>query len=242
MAVLVTRPGSEGLTLCQQLADAGIPSIHHPLIRIVENQQASELSTKLTNSDIVIAVSQHAVSSAQTILLQQHANWPQDVIYLGVGQKTAHKLSKATQQIVNYPDTSDSEHLLQLNELQDISGKTITILRGNGGRELIRDSLISQGAKVDYCETYHREFIAISSLDTFQHWKDNDITQVVITSQGQLEFLTSSTPPEYLPWLQQQQLFVPSQRIAARALQLGFSHVENTVSASNQILVASLQP
>ncbi|WP_394252719.1 uroporphyrinogen-III synthase [Vibrio profundi] len=242
MAVLVTRPGKQGLALCQQLSDAGVKSLHHPLIRIVDNKHTPHLQDQLQRSDIIIAVSQHAVSSAQNILNQCQANWPKDPLYLGVGQKTAHKLSKATQQIVNYPETSDSEHLLQLDELKGISGKTITILRGNGGRELIRDSLVSLGANVVYCETYRREFIPIQDRLTFLHWKESGINQIVITSQGQLEFLTSSTPIEFLPWLQQQQLFVPSQRIAARAQQLGFSFVENTVSANNQDLLASLRP
>jgi len=242
MAVLVTRPGKQGLALCQQLTDAGVKALHHPLIRIVDNKQNTQLLDQLERSNIIIAVSQHAVSSTQHILNLQQSKWPTEPLYLGVGQKTAHKLSKATQQNVNYPETSDSEHLLQLDELKGISGKTITILRGNGGRELIRDSLVSQGANVVYCETYHREFIPIQDPLTFLHWKESGINQIVITSQGQLEFLTSSTPIEFLPWLQQQQLFVPSQRIAARAQQLGFSFIENTVSANNQDLLASLRP
>lgn len=242
MAVLVTRPGNEGLALCQQLADAGVSSLHHPLIRIVNSKATPELLKTLEQSDIIIAVSQHAVTSTHSLLTQQSISWPKHAIYLGVGQKTAHELSKVTQQIVNYPETSDSEHLLQLNELKAIAGKTITILRGNGGRELIRETLLSLGAHVLYCETYRREFIEIQDKHTFLKWKAHNINQVVITSQGQLEFLTSSTPKEFLPWLQQQQLFVPSQRIAARALQLGFSHVENTLSANNQTLLATLRP
>ena len=68
MTVLVTRPGSEGQSLCQQLADEGIQAIHHPLIRIVDNPDSVDLSTQLINSDIIIAVSHHAVTAAQSIL------------------------------------------------------------------------------------------------------------------------------------------------------------------------------
>ncbi len=58
MTVLVTRTGLEGKSLCQKLADKGVQSIHHPLIRIVENSQLTDFGTQLKNSDIIIAVSQ----------------------------------------------------------------------------------------------------------------------------------------------------------------------------------------
>ena len=68
MTVLVTRPGVEGQSLCQQLADEGIQAIHHPLIRIIDNPDSANLSVQLNNSDIIIAVSHHAVTAAQNIL------------------------------------------------------------------------------------------------------------------------------------------------------------------------------
>lgn len=43
-----------------------------------------------------------------------------------------------------------SEVLLQLPELQNIAGKCALILRGNGGRELIGDSLTARGAEVTF--------------------------------------------------------------------------------------------
>ncbi|WP_299692080.1 uroporphyrinogen-III synthase [uncultured Vibrio sp.] len=242
MTVLVTRPGSQGQSLCQQLADEGIQAIHHPLIRIVDNPYSGHLAAQLNSSDIVIAVSHHAVTAAQNILSKTSSIWPTSPLYLGVGQKTAHVLSKACKQKVNYPQVGDSEHLLKLTELNGVENKSILILRGNGGRELIRDSLLLQGAQVSYCETYRREYIPISDHGTYQKWINNKTSKVVITSQEQLEYLCSITPGEYMSWLSTRQLFVPSQRIAERAQQLGFSHVINTQSAANQILLAALRP
>lgn len=242
MTVLVTRPGSEGQSLCQQLADEGIQAIHHPLIRIVDNPDSVDLSIQLNNSDIIIAVSHHAVTAAQNILSKTSSIWPTSPLYLGVGQKTAHVLSKVCKQKVNYPQVSDSEHLLKLTELNGVDNKSILILRGNGGRELIRDSLLNRGAQAFYCETYRREYIPISDHNTYQTWINKNTSKVVITSQEQLEYLCSITPNEYLAWLSTRQLFVPSQRIAERSQQLGFSNVTNTHSATNQILLAALRP
>jgi uroporphyrinogen-III synthase len=161
---------------------------------------------------------------------------------LALVKKTAHVLSKVCKQKVNYPQVSDSEHLLKLAELNGVDNKSILILRGNGGRELIRDSLLNRGAQVSYCETYRREYIPISDHNTYQKWINKNTSKVVITSQEQLEYLCSITPDEYLAWLSTRQLLVPSQRIAERAQQLGFSNVTNTQSATNQILLAALRP
>ncbi|MEC7940957.1 MAG: uroporphyrinogen-III synthase [Pseudomonadota bacterium] len=242
MTVLVTRPGVEGQSLCQQLADEGIQAIHHPLIRIIDNPDSDHLSDQLNKSDIIIAVSHHAVAAAQNILSKTSCVWPNSPLYLGVGQKTAHVLSKTCKQKVNYPQVSDSEHLLQLAELSDVKNKSILILRGNGGRELIRDSLLNLGAQVSYCETYRREYIPINDHNTYQRWINKKTSKVVVTSQEQLEYLCSITPDEYSAWLSTRHLFVPSKRIAQRAQQLGFSNVTNTQSAANQILLAALQP
>lgn len=242
MAVLVTRPDQQGRELCQRLVDVGIPAIHHPLINIVANRNGSNLVHQLTECDILIAVSQHAVNFAHQLFSNASSNWPTDVIYLAVGQKTAHYLSKLSQQKVNYPLVGDSEHLLEVPELQDVDGKRILILRGNGGRELIYQRLVQRQAKVEYCETYCREFISFSAESAYPYWQQHDVTRIVVTSSEQLAFLVSQTPPIYQTWLFNLQLLVPSQRIVETAINLGFINALNVGSASNSDLLATLQP
>ncbi|GAK84763.1 uroporphyrinogen-III synthase [Vibrio ponticus] len=57
MAVLVTRPGKQGLALCRQLQQHGIKALHHPLITIQAGEQLSSLIEQLPAADIIIAVS-----------------------------------------------------------------------------------------------------------------------------------------------------------------------------------------
>ncbi|MCV5388272.1 uroporphyrinogen-III synthase, partial [Escherichia coli] len=106
----------------------------------------THLTTHLHQAQIVIAVSRHAVQCAQQILTSNGASWPKQAVDLAVGQKTAHYLSKCTQQKVHYPEVSDSEHLLRLPALQNVEQQQVLILRGNGGRELIKDALVRRGA------------------------------------------------------------------------------------------------
>ncbi|MDF2155916.1 uroporphyrinogen-III synthase [Vibrio sp. CAU 1672] len=242
MAVLVTRPGEQGQQLCSQLHAHGIPALHQPLIDIVADLTDSHLVPLLARAHIVIAVSQHAVQCAEQILANHQQSWPPQVIYLAVGQKTAHYLSKYTQQNVHYPQISDSEHLLQLGPLQDISGKDIVILRGHGGRELIKQTLASRGAQVHYSETYQREFIPFDPVSCVSSWKQHQIDQIIVTSGEQLDYLCRQLSPTQLTWLTQQELLIPSQRIADMAVQRGFTRVRCTGGASNQHILAALQP
>ncbi|EGU36208.1 uroporphyrinogen-III synthase [Vibrio ichthyoenteri ATCC 700023] len=242
MTVLVTRPGEQGKALCHQLQLHGVKALHHPLITIQAGEHLSSLPLQLRDIDIVIAVSQHAVKFARRVLTDQQVDWPQSITYLAVGQKTAHYLGKAVQQNVNYPEVSDSEHLLSMPQLNDIVGKRILILRGNGGRELIFDTLIQRQAQVEYCEVYKRENLAFRSELTVPLWQDNQVDRLVITSSGQLNFFIQQTMPQYQSWLQQLTLFVPSERIANEARRFGFHSVVNTGSASNQDLLATLWP
>lgn len=242
MAVLVTRPAEQGETLCQLLQQAGVSALQHPLIDIIPETDGDALCSKLTQSDVIIAVSQHAVQCAQQILKAQQQNWPQSALYLGVGQKTAHYLSKVTRQDVHYPAVSDSEHLLQLPQINQIAGKQVLILRGNGGRELIRDALLKLGAHVQYCETYRREYRPFDRDSALSLWREQGVDTLIVTSAEQLDYLHAQMSNEGRLWLYQQRLLVPSERIAAIATQLGFTQVCNVGSASNTDLLAALQP
>ncbi|MGR5069939.1 uroporphyrinogen-III synthase [Vibrio sp. PNB23_22_6] len=242
MAVLVTRPGEQGSALCSLLERHGILALHHPLIDIIADLNEPYLSKHIKQAKIIIAVSQHAVQCAEQILVNSNNSWPKQAIYLAVGQKTAHYLSKYTQQKVHYPQVSDSEHLLQLPALHDVEKQTVLILRGNGGRELIKDALVQRGAKVHYSETYKREFIPFDPVSCVSLWKKQQIDQIIVTSGEQLDYLCSQLTSEQLAWLNQQELYIPSQRIADIAIQRGFTRVRCTGSASNQKLLAALQP
>ncbi len=165
---------------------------------------------------------------------------PNPAIYLGVGQKTAHELSKLVQQKVNYPSVSDSEHLLALPELNDVAGKRVVILRGNGGRELIFDELTKRGAYVHYLQLYQRQYRAVESAAIAQ-WQRAQIDTMIVTSAEQLEHLVSAIPNAQLSWVKQQRLLVPSERIAKQAIALGFNNVTNSQGASNSTLFAALQ-
>ncbi|MBA5764432.1 uroporphyrinogen-III synthase [Vibrio sp. 404] len=240
MTVLVTRPGEQGISLCRQLNQQGIKAINHPLIAIRAGEQLPSSTKMLPQADIIITVSQHTIEFTHQSLTIANSCWPKNATYLAVGQKTAQFLSKFTNQKVHYPEIGDSENLLELPQLKNVSGKRIVILRGNGGRELIYDTLIARGAHVEYCEVYKRENLAFRSEIAVPFWQDSQVDQLIITSSGQLSFFIDQIAPPYRNWIFKLALFVPSERIAIEARRVGFHTVVNTGSASNKDLLAAL--
>ncbi|WP_089138067.1 uroporphyrinogen-III synthase [Vibrio rumoiensis] len=240
MTVLVTRPGQDGEMLCFNLQQRQIASIHHPLIDVSQGRDYSSLMDDLSQADIVIAVSQYAVFWAQYTLKTIHQSFPTKPKYFAIGNKTAELLQQYTQQSVLSPQISDSEHLLDLPALKLVKNKRILILRGNGGRELIHQTLQQRGATVFYNEIYRRNLLPIKDIHLWEQWKMQGVSHLVITSGEQLAFFISQVPKQYLPWVVQLKLYVPSLRIHQQAEELGFSHIINTGSAANPVLLDCL--
>lgn len=237
MSVLVTRPGKDGEALCQLLQQRNIDSFHHPLIELKQGKDCALLANALYECDIVIAVSQYAVQWAWQTLQQQNIPFPSQITYFAIGNKTAQLLQQYSAKDVISPQISDSEHLLDLPALKLVKNKRILILRGNGGRELIQQTLQQRGARVEYNEVYRRVQLPISKHNTWKQWKMHGVSHLVITSGEQLAFFMSQVPKPYLSWVTQLTLYVPSLRIYQQAEEFGFSHIINTGSAANPVLL-----
>ncbi|MGL4249212.1 MAG: uroporphyrinogen-III synthase [Aeromonas sp.] len=239
MIPLVVRPAAQAAELVQQLRQLGHAPLCCPLLETVAGAELPTLSTLLHSADIVIAVSIHAVHFAHDFLLQTGQTWPH-IEYFTVGQASAEAFA-AVGITASCPDDPRSEGLLTLPALQRVAGKRVVILRGNGGRDLIADTLASRGALVHYCATYERSYPELDGEALTHHWQQAGLDSLLITSGELLQRLLELVPASQRPWLLDRLLVVPSPRLAEMASAVGFIHITVAQGASNQALMAALE-
>lgn len=244
MTILITRPGEAGQELVMMLDQRGIKAYHTPLLQILPGRELSLLPNylkKLRSGDLIFAVSVNAVNYANEILCKTGLSWPNNVTYLSIGKTTATAFSKVTHNPVVYPKSrEESEQLLALAELSTVSGKQALILRGNGGRKLLGQTLQQRGVSVIYCECYQRAVIDYDVKEIINQWQIQHIDTIVITSNELLFQLFNLVPFDQREWLIQCRLIVVSERIAKMASQLGWYNVSIVNSANNSRLLKAL--
>lgn len=244
MAVLVTRPDERGQQLVDMLAKAGVVAIHLPLFNIEAGAELNGLPNKFAQlkvGDYVFAVSKSAVDFADKALKNTGFVWRDDLQYFTVGQGTAQHFAMTTTLAVHYPTTQEnSEGVLQLAAMQNLQGKTILILRGNGGRELLSEQAQQRGANVEIVECYRRESIVYNSTEQTSLCKRAGVQTIVATSAEILTQLVDFIPQNEHNWLKSCQLITVSERISHLAQALGWQNVIVSPRADNQTLLQTL--
>ena len=244
MAVLVTRPDERGQQLVDMLAQAGVVAIHLPLFNIEAGAELNGLPNKFAQlkvGDYVFAVSKSAVDFADKALKNTGFVWRDDLQYFTVGQGTAQHFAMITTLAVHYPTTQEnSEGVLQLAAMRNLQGKTILILRGNGGRELLSEQAQQRGANVEIVECYRREPIVYNSTEQTSLCKRAGVQTIVATSAEILTQLVDFVPQNEHNWLKSCQLITVSERISHLAQALGWQNVIVSPRADNQTLLQTL--
>ncbi|CAM2881970.1 uroporphyrinogen-III synthase [Vibrio rarus] len=241
MKALIVRPQPAAKELCSALQQLGVVSQYCSVVSFQQSTLTSANLAHLLDSEIIIAVSQPAVSYADLWLKQNGKSWPPLGLYFAIGSKTASCLHSTAQHQPNFPSSEDSEGLLELLSRQPLKNRKISILRGDGGRELIFEELQRSGAQVAYIESYFRQWNHFDGHKEVTGWQQLKIDTLIVTSFEQLKFFAQQIPTQHKNWLHSLKLMVPSDRIVQLALQLGFVHIHNLQGASNQTIVNSIQ-
>lgn len=246
MSILVTRPSPAGEELVSRLRTLGLVAWSFPLIEFTPGRELPSLPERLTAlraDDMVFVLSQHAVAFAHAYLQQAGLRFPAEPHYFAIGRSTALALHTVSGINVRYPhDREISEVLLQLPELQSVHGKHALILRGNGGRELLAETLAERGAQVEFCECYQRSAKLYDGAEEAMRWHTRGVTTLVVTSGEMMRQLFSLIPPWYREnWLLRCRLVVVSERLAHLARELGWQDIRVADNADNDALLRALQ-
>jgi uroporphyrinogen-III synthase len=246
--ILVTRPAAQNAGFVQALAQRGDVPLIMPLLAIetftieqhtTECEAIKGLIQRLDEYQHIIFISTNAVAAAGWWIDRYWPQLPVRQHCYAIGQATAEQMAKVLGMMpLQAHGAMNSEALLQQAELQAIQGEKILIVRGQGGREQLRQVLQQRGARVDYCEVYRRlpiryENKALATLLA------SGIDVLTITSGETLQLLLEQAVNDGIKDnIQRLPIVVPGQRIAALAKRSGFQQV---IIAENAGVAAMLQ-
>lgn len=237
-SILVTRPAEQAAALCALIRAAGGEPITFPTVAIQPVHPADAVRALLgARWDVVIFVSRNAVLQTRALLA---GHLPESAQLAAVGAGTASALRAAGRVPDLVPDARfDSEGLLELPALQQVKGQRILIVRGEGGRPLLGDTLRQRGAEVTYAEVYRRTLPRVDAAPLISDWRAAELL-LTATSDEILDNLYRLIPETERSWLRGRPLAVLSVRTAARAMELGFRTVAVAHEASDPALLEAL--
>jgi len=223
IGVLVTRPEHQASHLCQLIEAEGGAAVRYPAIVIKPRPDRAAVRAAIGPADrydLVVFVSANAVRYGADILDQRS-----DLPVAAIGQATAAALNAAGYRVSLVPDEgSDSEALLAMPQLADMSGQRVLIVRGSGGRNLLQEVMSGRGALVQHAEVYTRE-AAYPSMERKAEvetlWRQGGISVYTATSVELLEALVGIVTPRCRELMHSTALVTGSGRVADTASRLG---------------------
>jgi len=230
LTVLLTRSGGRTDDLAVRLRQLGVAVTQLPLIQ--QEGQTLPVEALLQAPDMLIFVSPAAADFG---CRQLPASWRELPRY-AVGRATAQALTAHGWRDTASPVQENSEGLLELAGLQQLTGKHLHIIRGDGGRDLLRETLIQRGAEVKYLEVYRKRPVDADHIQQVKQLAQQPLL-AVLTSVEALARLCAIIPAAIMKTLT---LVVASPRIADMAAPR-CHHVVTATGADSDALFAAIQ-
>ena len=244
--ILITRAERHQVSLRAAIEARSGAWVSLPLIDIVrlsdaELQQARNRIQQLDRYDIIVFVSQNAARIGAELIADYWPQMPVKQRFIAFGKGTAALLAKTLNAEVDFPaDGSDSEAVLRLPALNDVSGRRVLILRGIGGREHLAETLSHRGASIEYGELYRRMVEQHDGWIVAAELRSRGLSAVTVHSGESLTALNRLVR-DHMGELVNVPLVVPSDRVASRAQEMGFLRVHNAGGVSDEMMVAALE-
>lgn len=236
--ILVTRPAGQNEPLAALIDAAGGTAIAFPAIAIADPADPAPLAAiagRLDGYGLAAFVSPNAVERALRAIRAER-EWPAAVPAAAVGPASAQALRRAgVTRVLSPTERFDSEALLALPELQAVAGRRVVIFRGDGGRELLGETLRARGAAVEYVECYRRALPDADPAPLLAQLERGEIDAVTVSSSEGLRNLFALLGAGGRERLRRAPLFAPHARIAAAARSLGCERVVETAPADEGI-------
>lgn len=235
--ILVTRPAHQASVLTQLIEQAGGKIVLFPAIAIeppLDPQGAALLLHEIASYDFVIFTSANAVEQA-FILAPGLATGLRKAFAIGMATAQALR-SHGVKEAIVPEDGADSEAVLRMPELEDVRDRHGLIVRGEGGRGLLAQTLEQRGAQLRQAECYRRARPSGDPSDLLVQWRSGGIDGVVAMSAETLNNLWDMIGEPGHELLLATPLFVPHPRIAEAATRLGMADVAITDSGDEGLV------
>ena len=165
IALISTRPQGTNVQLSDDLKNSEIKLLSFPLTEIhpLNNYQIFDgVIENIKTYQHIIFISTNAVHFFLERVKKLSLQIPKNLIFSSIGPTTKLLLQKKLSVDVHSPiKTFDSEHLLKEKIYNNVEGQKILIIRGEGGRETLKNALEEKGAIVNYGECYVRKYVDI---------------------------------------------------------------------------------
>ena len=160
LSVVVTRAVHQADELCNLISQAGAEAVRFPVTEIeaVDDSDPALVQSleTLDETDVAIFVSPNAATYG-LFLERQGRELPKRARVLAVGPGTARQLHERGVSVSAVPQGKyDSEALLGLPDLQDVAGRSVLIIRGQAGREMLAEELDRRQAVVSHLVCYRK--------------------------------------------------------------------------------------
>lgn len=223
--ILVTRPREQAAALAGRVEAEGARALVFPAMEIdppSDPAPAQRLARELGSFDLAIFVSPTAVRKGLALV----GAWPEAVRVAGVGSGTRAELERQGIAGAWAPQgAADSEALLALPELAEVWGKRIAIFRGEGGRELLAETLSRRGARVEHAVCYRRSPPRGDIAPVLQAWRAGALHAVTSSSSVGLGYLLRALGEQGARLMHATPLFASHERIAEEARRLGVQKI-----------------
>jgi len=222
VTLVVTRPAAQAGAFMEQARTEGARCIAMPAIVIepVERDVDQRRRARTDRFDWIVFTSTNAVEYGLP-----HLPTPLHARIVAVGPATARALEQHGATVTVRPDSANSEGILALPEFAAPQDQRILLVKGRGGRELLRDELASRGADVTELEVYERRpaDLNANSLRALRRaLRAGTDCVIAVTSQEVLELFLARLDAADSRCVRTAALLAPGARVVAAARRLGW--------------------
>ncbi len=225
---LVTRPKHQAGPLTRAIRRYQGMAWELPMLEIIPIEESQSMRDTVLSLDEFRKIIVTSPNAARFALELIDRYWPQLPLYTdwyAIGAGTAKILSDYGINATQPTEGSNSETLLEMAALKAVNDEKVLIIKGQGGRKLLKESLQKKGANVSCLETYFRQPPDYSATALPHLLESNGINVILCSSGDTLKNLINYLPERFFNVFYKLWLVIPGNRVAAIARQSGFNNI-----------------